>query len=90
VYSLPALALPQSEEGLRAADAGRSPAVALFVERARDHAPGFGLNDRNAPTVSKICRRLDGMPLAIELAAARARSWGSTISSAASTIDFNS
>jgi len=48
-------------------------AVRLFGDRARHARPGFSINDDNAAAVDEICRRLDGMPLAIELAAARAR-----------------
>jgi predicted ATPase/DNA-binding SARP family transcriptional activator len=47
--------------------------VRLFVERARLAKPSFALDDGNAPAVAEICRRLDGLPLAIELAAARLR-----------------
>ena len=49
----------------------RSEAVRLFVERAAAVRPGFGLSADNAAAVAEICRRLDGIPLAIELAAAR-------------------
>jgi predicted ATPase/class 3 adenylate cyclase len=52
----------------------RSDAVQLFVERARLQKPRFALNERDAPAVAELCARLDGIPLAIELAAARMRS----------------
>jgi predicted ATPase len=50
-----------------------APAVRLFVERVRDVQPGFELTSENAPAVAELCRRLDGLPLALELAAARMR-----------------
>jgi predicted ATPase/class 3 adenylate cyclase len=54
-------------------DIAASPAVRLFVARARDVHPGFALIPDDASAVAEICRRLDGLPLAIELAAARAK-----------------
>ncbi|MFD0901824.1 BTAD domain-containing putative transcriptional regulator [Actinomadura sediminis] len=54
----------------------RSAAVRLFVGRAADAAPGFALDARNAEAVATVCRRLDGLPLALELAAARVRALG--------------
>ncbi len=54
-------------------DLASAPAVALFVERAKEADPRFTLDAATAPAVLEICRRLDGIPLAIELAAARTR-----------------
>jgi predicted ATPase/class 3 adenylate cyclase len=59
--------------GTVAAEVGRSEAVRLFVERARLVRPDFVLTERNAAAVARICRRLDGLPLALELAAERVR-----------------
>ncbi len=79
-YVLPALAFPTESEAQRmtSAQAGRYSAVALFVERARGADRDFALSDATAPAVAEICRRLDGMPLAIELASARVRALGVT------------
>jgi predicted ATPase/class 3 adenylate cyclase len=74
-YRLPSLDTP-SEVGateLRAADAMRSAAIVLFAERAHANDKRFALSDENAPIIADICRRLDGIPLAIELAAARVK-----------------
>jgi predicted ATPase len=76
-YPVPPLPLPDSvPAGLAAvplAELAASPAVALFVDRARSVRPGFTLTEGNAAAVAEICRRLEGLPLAIELAAARIR-----------------
>ena len=69
-FDVPPLAVPQDAPALEAIAA--TAAVRLFVERAQATAPDLVLDARNAPAVAAICRRLDGMPLAIELAAARA------------------
>jgi non-specific serine/threonine protein kinase len=53
------------------AELGANPAVQLVVERAAASQPRFGLTERNASAIAQICRRLDGIPLALELAAAR-------------------
>jgi predicted ATPase/class 3 adenylate cyclase len=66
------LSLP-SPGSSESADVASSEAVALFVERARAVDPSFAINDASAPLLVEICRRLDGLPLAIELAAARSR-----------------
>ncbi len=73
VLPLSPLACPHADaESARGALPG-SDAVALFVERAAAAVPGFALTDDNKATVARICSRLDGLPLAIELAAARLR-----------------
>jgi predicted ATPase len=73
VYPVPPLRLPADPAGAPAEALLASPAVALFVDRARAVRGGFALNDRNAWAVGELCRRLEGVPLAIELAAARTR-----------------
>ena len=70
VFPLQPLPLP-AERCLPIDELARVPAVALFVERAQSAAPSFALTPENAEAVASICRRLDGLPLAIELAATR-------------------
>jgi predicted ATPase/class 3 adenylate cyclase len=64
--ALPARGTPEDADAVAGVDA-----VALFCARARARDPHFDLDDANAPRVTEICRRVDGLPLAIELAAAR-------------------
>jgi predicted ATPase/class 3 adenylate cyclase len=72
IYPVPALAVPEADELVDAS--ADYAAVRLFVDRAVAAQPAFSLTERNAAQVVEICRRLDGIPLAIELAAARLRS----------------
>jgi predicted ATPase/DNA-binding SARP family transcriptional activator/tetratricopeptide (TPR) repeat protein len=74
LFPVPPLSLP--EPGASAGPALVSPAVRLFADRATAVRPGFVVDDDNVAAVIDICRRLDGLPLAIELAAARLRSVG--------------
>jgi predicted ATPase/transcriptional regulator with XRE-family HTH domain len=67
-YPLAPLRLPTSG---RLSDLIRSPAVELFAQRAQAAMPGWRFDEQTAPIVAEICRRLDGLPLALELAAAR-------------------
>jgi predicted ATPase len=72
-FPVPPLPVPPADAAPDPADLRRYASVSLFVERAHAVAPGFELTDANAEAVAEICRRLDGLPLAIELAAARVR-----------------
>ncbi|HEY7603636.1 MAG TPA: tetratricopeptide repeat protein [Gaiellaceae bacterium] len=71
VFRVPSLALPDPEKPVELAELLGYESIRLFVERAGAAAPGFALEERNARDVVRICYRLDGLPLAIELAAAR-------------------
>jgi predicted ATPase len=72
-YPVPPLAVPADPATVPLEEVESWPAVALFADRARAVRPGFTLTDHNAAAVAEICRRLEGLPLAIELAAARTR-----------------
>ncbi len=73
VFPVEPLAVPALHDFPALGQVAAYPAVALFVQRANDARPDFGLTSENAAAVAEICARLDGLPLAIELAAARVR-----------------
>ena len=72
-YPVPPLELPSATRDIGPEDVDRWPATALFWERAQAVRPGLDLDAETASVITEICRRLDGLPLAIELAAARVR-----------------
>ena len=76
VYRLPALGIPPAVVDLTAADALAYSSVQLFVERVASSVGGFELAGGEARLVADICRRLDGIPLALELAAGRVHAFG--------------
>jgi len=73
ILPIASLATPDLGERVAPRDLESVDACRLFVERARSVMPAFGVTDQNARSVAQLCRRLDGIPLAIELAAARVR-----------------
>ena len=73
ILPIASLASPDTGPTITADELGSIDACRLFIERAQSVQPAFELTDQNARSVAQLCRRLDGMPLAIELAAARVR-----------------
>lgn len=76
IHRLPPLAMPADGEPLTVEQAFGYPAIALFVERAMANTDRFALTSANLPLIVHLCRQLDGLPLALELAAARVDSLG--------------
>lgn len=74
IYPVPSLSLPAAQAAQTAEGLNHYEAARLFIERARLARPDFVVTDANAPAIAQLCLRLDGSPLAIELAAARLRS----------------
>jgi non-specific serine/threonine protein kinase len=74
VYRVPGMSTPDTEQDATVANLVQYESVRLFIERARLNVPHFVVTNENAPALASVCRRLDGIPLAIELAAARVRS----------------
>ena len=73
LYPVPSLSVPDPERLPAVGELTRSEGIRLFTERATAVMPAFTLTERNAKAVAEICRRLDGIPLAIELAATRVK-----------------
>ncbi len=73
LWAIASMALPDEHEPVDAAALERHEATQLFLDRAVIARPGFEVGEADAPAVARICRRLDGIPLAIELAASRVR-----------------
>jgi len=71
IWQVPSLPLPEIQQTLSLKELQEFASIELFHERASNAKPGFALDERNAASVAQICRRLDGIPLALELAAAR-------------------
>jgi predicted ATPase/class 3 adenylate cyclase len=74
MYRIPSLSLPDPKQTQTAESLSHFESVRLFIDRALQTQPNFAVTNENAPALASICFRLDGIPLAIELAAARARS----------------
>ena len=89
VFHLPPLDCPPEQPGLTASEVLAYPAARLFVERINARGADFSLSDDEAPVVAEICRKLDGIALAIEFAAGRAANFGvrNTVAKLGSRLD---
>jgi predicted ATPase/DNA-binding XRE family transcriptional regulator len=76
VWRVPSLSVPLLPHGVSREEVGRFEATQLFIDRVRAAVPGFEVSEQNAPAIAQICHRLDGIPLALELAAARVPTLG--------------
>ena len=74
IYRVPSLATPDTQQEITPEKLSACDSARLFIERARLWRPNFAVTRENAPALASVCRQLDGIPLAIELAAARVRS----------------
>jgi len=72
-FPVPSLSLPDPKKTVSLENLAQYEAVQLFIERAETVLPGFTLTSQNAPAVAQVCHQLDGIPLALELAAARVK-----------------
>jgi predicted ATPase len=70
-FEVPPLAVPDVRQTLAGAGLAQCPAVALFLQRVQSYLPTFKMTENNAQAIAELCLRLDGLPLALELAAAR-------------------
>src|SRR5205823_11390788 len=74
IYPVPALSLPDAKKAHTSESLGQYESVRLFLDRATAVRSDFTINNHNAAALAQLCYRLDGIPLALELAAARVRS----------------
>ena len=86
VYRVPSLSLPNPDE-MTSEALTHSESAQLFIERALAANPKFNFSDKNATYIAQICRRLDGIPLALELAAARVTAFSAEQIAGASMTD---
>ena len=87
LFPVPPLELPLPDRSMSKVDIVRTDAITLFVQRTRQHTPDFSVTAENASTIAAICHRLDGLALAIELAAPQLRLFSPQAGPSAATPD---